>query len=107
MGEKGIDRHQAMDTVRLQRLKDVCDTKENTAFFLLQEWNYEPQVRINTIPVKGKAIIPGADPAIPVSTVLRKSVKFFTINIFLVKNFKLSKLISGKWFEQSVNILSE
>ena len=45
MGEKGIDRHQAMDTVRLQRLVDACDTKENTAFFLLQEWNYEPQVR--------------------------------------------------------------
>ena len=62
----------------------------------------------NTIPGKGKAaIIPGADPAIPLSTFLRKSVKFFVINIFLVKNFKLSKLISGKWFEQSVNILSE
>lgn len=44
MGEKGIDRHQAMDTVRLQRLIDACDTKENTAFFLLQEWNYEPQI---------------------------------------------------------------
>ena len=27
--------------------------------------------------------------------------------IFLVKNFKLSELKSGKWFEQSVNILSE
>ena len=62
----------------------------------------------NTIPVKGKAaIIPRADPAIPLSTVLRKSVKFFVINIFLVKNFKISKLISGKWSEQSVNILSE
>ena len=62
----------------------------------------------NTIPVKGKAaIIPRADPAIPLATVLRKSVKFFVINIFLVKNFKLSKLISGKWSEQSVNILSE
>ena len=45
--------------------------------------------------------------SIPVSTVLRKSVRFFIINIFLVKNFKLSKLISGKWFGQSVNIPSE
>ena len=61
----------------------------------------------NTIPVKGNAIIPGADPAIPVSTVLRELVKFFVINIFLVKIFKLSKLKSRKWFGQSVNILSE
>ena len=45
--------------------------------------------------------------SIPVSTVLWKSVRFFIINIFLVKNFKLSKLISGKWFGQSVNIPSE
>ena len=45
--------------------------------------------------------------SIPVSTVLRQSVRFFIINIFLVKNFKLSKLISGKWFGQSVNIPSE
>ena len=45
--------------------------------------------------------------SIPVSTVLRKSVRFFIINIFLVKNFKLSKLISRKWFGQSVNISSE
>ena len=44
MREKGIDREQAMDSVRLQRLIDVCDTKENTALYLLQEWNYEPQV---------------------------------------------------------------
>ena len=35
--------------------------------------------------------------SITVSTVLRKSVRFFIINIFLVKNLKLSKLISGKW----------
>jgi len=27
--------------------------------------------------------------------------------IFLVKNFKLSELKSGKWFGKSVNILSE
>lgn len=33
-----------MDSVRLQRLLDVCDTKENTALYLLEEWNYEPQV---------------------------------------------------------------
>lgn len=44
MREKGIDRSQAMDLVRLQRLIDVCDTKENTALYLLQDWNYEPQV---------------------------------------------------------------
>ena len=44
MSEKGIEREQAMDSVRLQRLIDVCDTKENTALYLLQEWNYEPQV---------------------------------------------------------------
>ena len=44
MREKGIEREQAMDSVRLQRLIDVCDTKENTALYLLQEWNYEPQV---------------------------------------------------------------
>ena len=45
MREKGIEREQAMDSVRLQRLIDVCDTKENTALYLLQEWNYEPQVK--------------------------------------------------------------
>ena len=45
--------------------------------------------------------------SIPVSTVLRKSVRFFIINIFLIKNFKISKLISGKWFGQPVNIPSE
>ena len=44
MSEKGIEREQAIDSVRLQRLIDVCDTKENTALYLLQEWNYEPQV---------------------------------------------------------------
>ena len=44
MSEKGIEREKAMDSVRLQRLIDVCDTKENTALYLLQEWNYEPQV---------------------------------------------------------------
>lgn len=47
MREKGIEREQAMDSVRLQRLIDVCDTKENTALYLLQEWNYEPQVKAN------------------------------------------------------------
>ena len=40
--------------------------------------------------------------SIPVSTVLRQSVKFFIINVFLFKNLKLSKLKSGKWFGQSV-----
>ena len=44
MSEKGIGRSKAMDSVRLQRLIDVCDTKENTAIYLLEEWNYEPQV---------------------------------------------------------------
>lgn len=44
MREKGIGRSKAMDSVRLQRLVDVCDTKENTAIYLLEEWNYEPQV---------------------------------------------------------------
>ena len=47
MREKGIEREQAMDSVRLQRLIDVCDTKENTVLYLLQEWNYEPQVKSN------------------------------------------------------------
>lgn len=45
MREKGIEKGQAIDLVRLQRLIDVCDTKETTALYLLQEWNYEPQVR--------------------------------------------------------------
>ena len=54
-----------------------------------------------------KIVFPFRRGSIPVSTVLRKSVRFFIINIFLVKNFKLSKLISGKWFGQSVNIPSE
>ena len=44
MREKGIGRSKAMDSVRLQRLIDVCDTRENTAIYLLEEWNYEPQV---------------------------------------------------------------
>ena len=44
---------------------------------------------------------------LPVSTSIRKSVRFFIINIFLVKDFKLSKLKSGKWIGQSVSILSE
>ncbi|KAJ7380274.1 hypothetical protein OS493_010990 [Desmophyllum pertusum] len=44
MSEKGIDQGKAMDSVRLQRLLDVCDSTENTALYLLQEWNYEPQV---------------------------------------------------------------
>ena len=44
MREKGIGRSKAMDSVRLQRLIDVCDSKENTAIYLLEEWNYEPQV---------------------------------------------------------------
>lgn len=47
MREKGIKRDKAMDSVRLQRLIDACDTKENTALYLLEDWNYEPQVRIN------------------------------------------------------------
>ena len=45
MRRKGIEKSQAMDSVRLQRLIDVCCTKENTALYLLEEWNYEPQVR--------------------------------------------------------------
>lgn len=44
MREKGIDKSQAMDSVRVQRLIKVCDTKENTVLYLLEEWNYEPQV---------------------------------------------------------------
>jgi len=44
MREKGIGRSKAMDSVRLQRLIDVCDNRENTAIYLLEEWNYEPQV---------------------------------------------------------------
>ena len=48
MRDKGIERGQAMDAIRLQRLIDVCDTKENTALYLLQEWNYEPQVSVRS-----------------------------------------------------------
>ncbi len=44
MREKGIERGKAMDSVRLQRLIDLCDTKESTALYLLEDWNYEPQV---------------------------------------------------------------
>ena len=44
MRRKEIEKSQAMDSVRLQRLIDVCCTKENTALYILQEWNYEPQV---------------------------------------------------------------
>ena len=44
MREKGFERDQAMDSVRLQKLIDVCDTKESTALYLLEDWNYEPQV---------------------------------------------------------------
>ncbi|XP_068740189.1 transient receptor potential cation channel subfamily A member 1-like [Montipora capricornis] len=44
MREKGIGRDQAMDSVRVQRLIQVCDTKESTVLYLLEEWNYEPQV---------------------------------------------------------------
>lgn len=44
MTEKGIERNKAMDLVRLQKLMEVCETKENTALYLLEEWNYEPQV---------------------------------------------------------------
>lgn len=51
MREKGIEREQAMDSVRLQRLIDVCDSKENTALYLLQEWNYEPQVKRHVLHV--------------------------------------------------------
>jgi len=45
MREEGIEKGQAMDSVRLQRLIDLCYTKENTTLYLLEEWNYEPQVR--------------------------------------------------------------
>ena len=44
MREKGIGRDKAMDSVRLQRLIDVIDTKENTVLYLLEDWNYEPQL---------------------------------------------------------------
>lgn len=44
MTEKGIERNKAIDLVRLQKLMEVCETKENTALYLLEEWNYEPQV---------------------------------------------------------------
>ncbi|KAL9986669.1 hypothetical protein ACROYT_G000842 [Oculina patagonica] len=44
MREKRIERYIAMDSVRLQRLIDLCDTKESTALYLLEDWNYEPQV---------------------------------------------------------------
>lgn len=44
MIEKGFERNKAMDLVRLQKLMEVFETKENTALYLLEEWNYEPQV---------------------------------------------------------------
>jgi len=44
MSEKGFEMNKAMDSVRLQQLMEVCETKENTALYLLEEWNYEPQV---------------------------------------------------------------
>ena len=46
MREKGFQRSKAMDSVRLQKLIEVCGTKENTALYLLEEWNYEPQVNM-------------------------------------------------------------
>ena len=49
MREKGFERSKAMDLVRLQKLMEVCETKENTALYLLEEWNYEPQVSMITI----------------------------------------------------------
>lgn len=45
MREQGIERSKAMDLVRIKRLIDACDSKEDTALYLLEEWNYEPQVR--------------------------------------------------------------
>lgn len=44
MKEKGFERNKAMDSVRLQKLMEVCGTKENTTLYLLEEWNYESQV---------------------------------------------------------------
>ena len=52
-----------MDSVRLQKLMEVCETKENTALYLLEEWNYEPQVsfhyhyffiKVQTIPSESR-----------------------------------------------------
>ena len=37
----------------------------------------------------------------PVSIVLRKSVRFFIVNIFLIVNRTFSKLKSGKWSRQT------
>ena len=42
----------------------------------------------------------------PVSTVLRKSVRFFIINIFLIIVVELSKLKSGKWSGQMFSFSS-
>ena len=42
----------------------------------------------------------------PVSTVLRKSVRFFIINIFLIIIVELSKLKSGKWSVQMFSFSS-
>ena len=49
MREQGIERSKAMDLVRIKRLIDACDSKEDTALYLLEEWNYEPQVRFCTM----------------------------------------------------------
>ena len=49
MREQGIERSKAMDLVRIKRLIDACDSKEDAALYLLEEWNYEPQVRFCTL----------------------------------------------------------
>lgn len=49
MREQGIERSKAMDLVRIKRLIDAYDSKEDTALYLLEEWNYEPQVRFCTL----------------------------------------------------------
>ena len=42
----------------------------------------------------------------PVSTVLRKSVRFFIINIFLIIIVEISKSKSGKWSVQMFSLSS-
>ena len=63
MSENGFERNKAMDLVGLQKLMEVCETKENTALYLLEEWNYEPQVsfyyhyffiKVQTIPSESR-----------------------------------------------------
>ena len=63
MSENGFERNKAMDLVRLLKLMDVCETKENTALYLPEEWNYEPQVsfyyhyffiKVQTIPSESR-----------------------------------------------------